>query len=117
MRGIALAAGALLLALGAVAAAGCARGANRLVGESCTVNGDCRDLCATGGDFPGGFCTTACFDDRDCPGGTVCTDIDGGICLFECDSDDVCTELLGDPAYDCRAADTPDGFVVLACRG
>jgi hypothetical protein len=117
MRAIAAAAGALVVALGALATAGCARSPNRLVGETCTVNGDCRDLCATGGDFPGGFCTTACFDDGDCPGGTVCADVDNGICLFPCDSDDYCAELLGDSSYNCRAADTPDGLVVLACRG
>jgi len=104
---------ALLCLAAGMMYAGCSSGPSRLVGGTCASNDDCRDLCATGGDFPGGFCTTPCFDDGDCPGMSVCAEFDGdGICAFPCDSDPYCQDLL-EGAYECRDQGTPDGRVVL----
>ncbi|HEV8323890.1 MAG TPA: hypothetical protein VG389_19895 [Myxococcota bacterium] len=119
VRAAATRAAALLALAAATLAAGCSHGQpDRLVGESCATNDDCRDMCATGADFPGGFCTTTCFDDGDCPGGTVCADVQGGICLFPCDGEatDYCSDLI-DVDYRCRDRNTPDGRVILVCMG
>ena len=113
--GVPLAVTAAALALGAPA---CGRGPDRGVGEACVNNGDCRDFCATGSDFPNGFCTTNCFDDRDCPADAICADVMGGICLFPCNGEveSYCASLI-DPNYRCDNSDTPDGRVVLICIG
>ncbi len=93
-------------------------GTTRLVGEVCVDNGDCADLCATGPEFPDGHCTVRCVDDRDCPGDTLCVDVQGGICLFDCAGADAgyCFDMLG-AGYSCRDQDTFDGRVVLVCMG
>ena len=72
---------------------------NRSVGAECRDDFDCRDRCLS--DWPGGFCTLDCRDDRDCPQDTVCTDTRGGVCLFLCDDSRECRDRLGDNDYKC----------------
>jgi hypothetical protein len=101
-----------------LALGGCHTNPGDLVGGPCTTNGDCQELCAiSSGHFPDGFCTVACFDDGDCPSDTVCADLEHGICLFACDSDLFCRDLMDDTSYECRDADTPEGGTVLVCLG
>jgi hypothetical protein len=65
-----------------------------VVGGPCVDRNDCAagSRCLTGGDFPGGICTTPCAADSPCPRGSVCVDEAEGVCLLACTS----------PA-DCRA--------------
>lgn len=73
------------------------------------VGGACRDAfdcapgvdCERGGDFPDGTCTLPCRSHRDCPGGTACVDVRGGLCLIACTNDLHCRER-----YACRARDS-----------
>jgi hypothetical protein len=86
-----------------------------LIGNACSVDQDCEELCAgPSGDFPGGFCTIGCRDDRDCTGDTFCVEKEGGICLFDCDALD-CRDL--GPGWDCRDTDRVGGGKVFVCRG
>ena len=71
-----------------------------VIGATCFDSRDCYARCASGGDFPGGFCTLPCRDDIDCTSDTVCADVQDGICLFPCAGHSEC-EFLG-PAYFCR---------------
>ena len=72
---------------------------NRTVGAACDRDADCRDRCLEG--WPGGFCTVDCDVNADCPGGTICADMHGGVCLFLCDSGEECRDRLGDDDYRC----------------
>ena len=72
---------------------------DRAVGAACNGDRDCQDRCLT--DWPGGFCTLNCRDDRDCPTDAVCTDTRGGVCLMLCDSSRECRDLLDDNDYEC----------------
>lgn len=71
-----------------------------LVGGSCLENSDCEELCLEGGRYPDGTCSTECNSDEDCPDGTWCIDLDGGVCLLACDQDDDCRS-----AYECNGRD------------
>lgn len=84
---------------------GCPPG-NRSVGGACRDDFDCADRCLE--DWPGGFCTIECRDDRDCPASSVCTDHRGGVCLLLCDSDRECRDVLDDNDYECRRRDNVD---------
>lgn len=75
--------------------------ADRSVGAACRDDFDCRDECLE--DWPGGFCTLSCRDDRDCPPTSVCTDTRGGVCLLLCDGDRDCANMLDDNDYECRS--------------
>ena len=78
---------------------------DREVGGECRDDLDCNDECIE--DWPGGFCTVRCRDNRDCPGSTVCIDTRGGVCLFECDDRDECRDRLGG-GYECKWRDAED---------
>ena len=75
------------------------------VGHACRDDFDCAPGvdCETGGDFPDGTCTIPCRDHRDCPQGTACVDVHGGLCLVYCSSDLHCRNR-----YDCKARDDRD---------
>jgi hypothetical protein len=73
---------------------------DEVVGASCIDGRDCADLCLRGGDFPGGFCSLSCRDDRDCPSDTICANVAGGVCLFPCDLRADC-DFLG-ARYTCK---------------
>ncbi len=85
------------------------------VGNACTRDSDCDDRCLPpSGDFPGGFCTLTCRDDRDCPGDTFCIDRDGGVCLFIC-PEFRCSDLGA--GWECKDEDDVSGARVSVCRG
>lgn len=88
---------ALLIALATLAA--CNPGIDRSVGAPCFDDHDCRDRCLE--DWPGGFCTLRCRDNRDCPPDTVCVDSRGGVCMLLCDNSPHCRDMLGDDDYQC----------------
>ena len=70
------------------------------VGSACRDDRDCGfgAHCERGGDFPDGTCATACGDHRQCPLGSACVDVKGGLCLVACGSDAFCR-----PGYRCKA--------------
>lgn len=72
---------------------------DRGVGAPCRDDFDCRERCLE--DWPGGFCTMNCDDDRDCPPDAVCSDTRGGVCLFPCDNNAECRDMLDDNDYVC----------------
>ena len=108
--------GTLVLVIAAVAGCG-GSDVSRMVGARCTDSADCDDKCLLpGGDWPGGFCTMSCDDDRDCPMDSVCVQDEGGVCLFTCAVDPDC-DFLG-TGWSCQARDArPSGDEVRVCRG
>lgn len=72
------------------------------VGSACRSDVDCvrGARCEKGGDFPDGTCTFACRVHEDCPAGSACVDVRGGLCLIACGSDPYCR-----PGYRCRDRD------------
>jgi len=107
-----------LLGIGslALALAACGSKEDAVVGDTCSQNAQCRFICATGGDFPGGFCTVPCQSDNQCPrGDTLCMDPAGGVCLFTCASDADCF-FLG-PGWSCRNHDRVGGGRAAVCLG
>jgi len=85
------------------------------VGSGCRDGRDCVDVCERGGEFPGGFCTLSCLDDRDCTADSICADVDGGICLFECVTDGDC-DLLG-ASYVCKERKDTADRQIFVCLG
>ena len=90
---------------------------SRQVGARCDNSVECDERCLPpNGDYPGGFCTTACNTRDECPSRTTCADREGGVCLFTCDQDDDCA-FLGD-GWRCASADLRGGGIkVSVCRG
>lgn len=83
----------LIIFIASVGSLACGNGVGNggdLVGGSCDSSDDCVERCERGEDFPGGTCTVSCLDDGDCPGGTLCVDEEGGICLLRCDLTSEC---------------------------
>lgn len=68
---------------------------SRDLGARCDDSDQCSDRCLTGTRFPDGLCSSTCDDGGDCPGGTECADLEGGVCLYGCAEDRDC-ELLGE---------------------
>lgn len=92
---------ALMGALLALGACGSEVGTDGVVvGGSCVVNNECHvdSRCLTGADFPDGYCAKSCASDADCPAGSRCADVLGGVCLQECASTDECRS---DDGYEC----------------
>lgn len=89
----------LLVAILLVSAA-CTPGPNRQVGAPCADDIDCADRCLD--DWPGGFCTLRCGDNRDCPSDSVCIDSNGGVCMLLCHDSSECKDFLGDNDYRCH---------------
>ena len=90
-------------------------GTDDLVGATCRDSRDCVERCERGGDFPDGFCTIGCIDDRDCPSDTACTDTHGRVCLFPCRDQRDC-DFLG-PRYGCREKRDPFNAILFVCMG
>ena len=60
------------------------------VGGACSSDRDCKEVCLTGSDWPGGMCSLRCDSDDDCPYGSHCIDTERGVCMMACRSDDDC---------------------------
>lgn len=82
-------------ALGTLLLAGCGidRSVSRQLGARCDDKSECDERCLVGDDFPGGLCSLTCADSAECPDGSVCADLEGGVCLFACDEADACAFL------------------------
>ncbi len=82
-----------------------------LVGGACDSDSHCHERCQRGRGFPHGTCTVDCRDDGDCPGGAVCVDRAGGICLLACEFDSDCRD-----DYECHDVDREGvGGSIEAC--
>src|SRR6185295_2898717 len=67
---------------------------DREVGARCEVETDCVDRClGPNGDYPEGFCSIDCVNNRDCPDDASCVDREGGVCLFNCGDNADCNFL------------------------
>jgi hypothetical protein len=85
---------------------------SRTMGARCDSDRECDDRCLSGDDFPGGFCSTGCRSDDDCPANARCASGEGSVCLIACSKDSEC-EFLGSN-WRCRSAGSSSGRV---CRG
>ncbi len=108
---------ALVVAALVAAGPGCgvSSDVSRELGARCDTMDECDERCLAGSRFPGGFCSATCDDDGDCPDGAVCADLNGGVCLFDCDGAAAC-EFLGTD-WECRSADGAGGGEVMVCVG
>lgn len=73
---------------------------DRAVGAACGDDFDCQDRCLR--DWPGGFCTLSCRDNRDCPRDAVCVESRGDVCMLLCGNSGECKDWLGDNDYACH---------------
>jgi len=107
----------LAAALAVASAAGCgvSSDVSRELGARCEELDECGDRCLAGARFPGGFCSATCDDDGDCPDGAACADVDGGVCLFDCDGAAAC-EFLG-AGWSCESEPAAGGGEVMVCVG
>jgi hypothetical protein len=88
---------------------------SRVIGARCDLASECDERCLTGGDFPGGFCSTTCDLSTTCPRGAACSADQGGVCLFTCVIDRDC-EFLG-IGWRCQQRDGVASNKVMVCRG
>jgi hypothetical protein len=91
---------------------------SRDLGARCDVAAECNERClGPSMEWPGGFCSTTCDTDDDCPLDAACIDeAGGGVCAFTCLSDPQCSFLIG--AYTCHERDTHGATgKVMVCRG
>lgn len=86
-------------------------------GEPCHDDRECEAMCATGGDFPGGMCTSGCDSDGDCPDHWVCVGKKGGVCAYTCGSKATCQDIFGS-SWTCRDVDRQSaGGKISVCLG
>ncbi|MBT8494807.1 MAG: hypothetical protein KJO07_17250 [Deltaproteobacteria bacterium] len=87
---------------------------SRELGARCDDMDDCDDRCLPPSDFPGGFCSTSCESNGDCPSDASCIDVEGGVCLFRCVDSPDCG-FLG-AGWTCAAAQLRgEAEEVMAC--
>jgi hypothetical protein len=85
-----------VVVLGAmVSVVGCSSGVGNdgdIVGGACVVSSQCamESRCLTGASFPAGYCAKTCGSDEDCPGGSECVQVEGGVCMVSCGSSAEC---------------------------
>ncbi|MBA3462523.1 MAG: hypothetical protein H0T46_21370 [Deltaproteobacteria bacterium] len=107
-----------LIALAFIVLAGCGRDSGDIdsyIGNACARDSDCDERCyLNSGEFPGGFCSISCRSDSDCPSDTVCTDKEGGVCMFLCRAVD-CRDL--GPGWQCMDKDNVNGGKDNICIG
>lgn len=108
---------ALLFAVLAAAATGCSASSDvsRELGARCDAEEECDERCLTGARFPGGFCSATCDDDGDCPDGAACADLNGGVCLYDCEGAAAC-DFLG-AGWRCDSEEAAGGGEVMVCVG
>ena len=70
------------------------------VGGPCIDEFDCvaGSYCLRRASFPNGTCTTNCTEPADCRSGSTCVELESGVCLLECETDEDC----GRAGYACR---------------
>ena len=85
-----------------------------ILGDPCTTDTQCAHRCATGPQYPGGFCTESCTTDADCPPDAVCIKGNTGVCLFTCPPFD-CTFLGAN--WRCDNRDRIGGGQAMVCTG
>jgi len=90
---------------------------SRRLGAQCDTRDDCEERCERGGEYPDGFCTTACETDNDCDPSARCVDKEGGICLYGCEATPDC-DFLG-TGWSCDTEDLRENsdMEVLICIG
>jgi len=89
---------------------------SRTLGARCDHMDECAERCLTDAeDYPGGFCSVSCMDNRDCPDGAVCVDEAGGVCMFECAAEADCDFL--DIGWSCKTKDGLPNGEVMVCFG
>jgi hypothetical protein len=106
------------IALLGIALAACqSSDVSRALGARCDLSSECDQEClAPSTAWPGGFCTTICDTDRDCPSDALCIEEHGGVCAFSCTADASCDFLV--QSYTCQAIDRHGGGnKVMVCRG
>jgi hypothetical protein len=84
---------------------------SRAIGARCDTERECDDVCLTGGDHPGGFCSLTCRNDGDCPSDARCA-TDRSACLLRCSTNDDC-KFLGSK-WGCHSQSGASGKI---CRG
>ena len=89
-------------------------GIDDVIGAACVSDRDCDSNCYTGGHFPGGFCSTPCNTDNDCPEDTYCMADAEGVCMFICPQFD-CTRLGA--GWGCHDEPRLNGSHVNVCIG
>ena len=104
------------LAVLVIAVAGCGGSdVSRTLGARCDEQTECDDRCLAGEPFPGGFCSVDCDVSGDCPGGTECVELEGGVCLFDCVEPADCAFLgIG---WTCAPSPAAEGGEVMVCIG
>lgn len=102
-------------ALGWILAAAALSGCGYTVGDSCTTSKDCGGkLCIVRSELPGGYCSTTCDEDSDCPHGSVCISgvlqgqSDTRACLRSCTRDSDCRS-----GYRCAAGHQSPNLVCV----
>ncbi len=106
------------LAIAMLAACSASADVSRELGALCEDRGECDDRCLVGARYPGGFCSVSCDGESDCPGGSSCTGLEGGVCLFACSEAAEC-DFLG-TGWSCRpepARGGSGGEQVMVCAG
>lgn len=100
-------------------AAGCPSAeVSRALGAKCDEKAECDERCMPPSELsPGGFCTLSCLDGGDCPAGSVCADVEGGVCLFACEVDRNCEFLGEDWECDDRISLPEGSEEVRGCLG
>ena len=89
------------------------------VGVACGSEADCTaptDICLSDPDFlPGGYCSRACVDDSECPGGSTCVQLGGGeaYCMLSCDP--ASTERQCRAGYGCASGAVLPPVCVAGC--
>jgi hypothetical protein len=84
------------------------------VGAVCSKDSDCAKRCTLLADFGNGMCTRPCASDPDCPKGTRCVAVEGGICALSCRTTSDCSGF--GQTFVCESKSQPGGGEVLVCR-
>ena len=108
---------AVVAVAGGTSGCGDGRTVSQTLGAPCSAATQCNARCASGGDYPGGFCTVTCRHDSECPSGfeSLCIDKAGGICLYGCTSGADC-DFLGQ-GWTCRLEERMSGGTAKVCIG
>lgn len=102
------------LAFVIVAACGVSSPVSRELGARCDDKDECDERCLVGERYPGGLCSLSCIRDDDCPDGSACIEVEGGVCLPGCGIEEC--DYLGE-GWSCQPALATSGDEVMVCLG